>query len=318
MDKKITVFKNLHDTYQTMGLPADSISGTDEFTIHDLKNLHPELPFVSLGFRPSYFSFLFVKDADGKYTTDDLTFSSEPGTIYFTNPGHFKSFEWYRIEEVCLITFTESYLKENVHKDIFQEFPFLLAETVFPKVLQPEAFAEFEQLYKQIYKEYHSDSTYKKKIIANIFVVLLLKIKEYFWKDYNPIYEGNRSSQIVKTFRKNLEGHYQDLVGGKADKPFRVQDYADLQSLHPSYLNNVIKSKTGKPISVWISEKTITEAKSLLQHSSLSIKEIAYRLGFAESTHFSNYFKKHVQYSPVEYRKQHRAGAGADAGAGAA
>ncbi len=36
------------------------------------------------------------------------------------------------------------------------------------------------------------------KIIGNLFVVILLKIKAYFWEDYNPIYEGNRSSQIVK------------------------------------------------------------------------------------------------------------------------
>jgi AraC family transcriptional activator of pobA len=287
-----------------MGLPADSIDRGAAFTIHNLKDLHPELPFTSPGFRPNYFSFVFVKDADGKYTTDELTFNSVPGTIYFTNPGHFKSFEWYRIEEVYLITFNEDYLKENVHHDIFREFPFLLAETVVPKVLEPAVFHEFEQLYIQIYKEYHTHSTYKKKVIASLFVVILLKIKEYFWKDYNPIYEGNRSSQIVKLFRKSLESHYQDLVNGKADKIFRVQDYASLQSLHPSYLNNVIKSKTGKPVSDWIAEKTIAEAKSLLLNSSMAVKEIAYLLGFTESTHFSNYFKKHVETSPAGYRKQ--------------
>jgi AraC-like DNA-binding protein len=84
-----------------------------------------------------------------------------------------------------------------------------------------------------------------------------------------------------------------------------VQDYAEQQNLHPNYLNNVIKSKTGKPIGTWIAEKTIAEAKSLLQNSSISIKEIAYKLGFAESAHFSNYFSKHADMSPATYRKQH-------------
>lgn len=304
MEKNILSFRNFYETYNTMGLPVEAIDPAASFTIHNLKELHPELPFTSPGFRPNYFSFVFVKDADGKYTTDELNFPSVPGTIYFTNPGHFKSFEWYRIEEVYLITFTEQFLKENVHHDIFKEFPFLLAETVFPKVLKPAAFAEFEQLYQQIYKEYHAGSPYKQKIIGSLFVVLLLKIKEYFWNDYNPIYEGNRSSQIVKTFKKNLESHYRDLVKGKVDKTFRVQDYAALQNLHPSYLNNVIKSKTGKAVTAWIADKTIAEAKSLLQHSSMSVKEIAYLLGFMESTHFSNYFKKHVEASPAEYRKK--------------
>jgi AraC family transcriptional activator of pobA len=56
---------------------------------------------------------------------------------------------------------------------------------------------------------------------------------------------------------------------------FRVQDYAAAQHLHPNYLTNVVKTKTGKPISAWIADKTIAEAKSLLQNSASSIKEIA-------------------------------------------
>lgn len=135
--------------------------------------------------------------------------------------------------------------------------------------------------------------------------MLLLRIKAFFWQDYNPIYEGNRSSQIVKTFKKTLESHYRSLVAGKEDKVYRVQDYADLQHLHPNYLSTVIKTKTGKSISTWIADKTIAEAKSLLQHASSSIKEIAYLLGFTESAHFSNYFKKHTGLSPVAYRKAH-------------
>jgi AraC-like DNA-binding protein len=67
----------------------------------------------------------------------------------------------------------------------------------------------------------------------------------------------------------------------------------------------VIKTKTGKPISTWITEKTIAEAKSLLQNSSTSIKEIAFMLGFSEANHFSNYFKKYTNTSPVLFRKQH-------------
>jgi AraC family transcriptional activator of pobA len=302
MKSKIVSFKNLYETYNSMGLPVEQIKSAG-FTINNLKTLHPELPFTSVGFRPDYFSFLFVKDARGKYTTDDITFNTEPGTIYFTNPGHFKSFEWYAIEDVTLITFTESFLKENVHREIFEEFPFLLAEMVQPKVLQPEAFREFEMLYQQIDKEDQSGSMYKEKIIGNFFVVLLLKIKEYFWSDYNPIYEGNRSSQIVKTFKKNLEEHYRQLIQDKAEKVYRVQEYAGLQGLHPNYLSNVIKTKTGKSVSTWITEKTITEAKSLLQNTSMPIKEIAWQLGFTEATHFSNYFKKNTNTSPASYRK---------------
>jgi AraC-like DNA-binding protein len=298
------VFNNLVENYDHLGLPVHLIDPKNDFTIHKLVDIHHELPYKSPVYRANFFSFLFVKDGQGKYTTDEHKFNTVPGTIYFTNPGHYKSFEWTNLAEVYLVTMSESFLKENVHANIFEEFPFLLAETVPPRVLKPEVYAEFEVLYLQIYKEYFSNSPYKNKMIGNLFVVLLLKIKEYFWEDYNPIYEGNRSSQIVKSFKRTLERHYRELSSGKATKVFRSQDYAAEQNLHPNYLNNVIKAKTGKSVTTWITDKTITEAKSLLQNSSIPIKQIADQLGFAETSHFSNYFKKYTETTPVLYRKQ--------------
>ncbi|KIO79042.1 AraC family transcriptional regulator [Pedobacter lusitanus] len=301
---KTLVFNKLLDQYRYLGLPEEFIDDEADFTIHDLKDIHKDVPYQSPVYRTNFFSFVFVKDATGKYTTDEQIFETKPGTVYFTNPGHFKSFEWRTLNEVYLITLSESFLKENVHADIFDEFPFLLAETVPPRVLDAQLFSEFEQLYHQIAGIYFGDCIYKNRMIGNLFVVLLLKIKAYFWLDYNPIYEGNRSSQIVKSFKRTLEKHYRQLASGQAQVMFRVQDYADAQHLHPNYLNNVIRSKTGKAIGTWIAEKTIAEAKSMLQNSAVSIKEVAYRLGFSESANFSNYFKKHTDLSPVLYRKQ--------------
>jgi len=306
MNKKEAISETLYDLYKSMGLSLDLFDPADKFTIHNLKDiLTVPLPFTSPRFRPYYFNFVFVKNAYGRYTIDELSFNLEPGIVYFTNPGNFRIFEWHKIDEVYLITFNESFLKENVHPDVFSEFPFLLTETVRPQLLVPGVYQEFEQLYLQIYKEHLGGSPYRDRIIGSLFVVLLLKIKEYFWKDYDPIYEGNRSSQIVKTFKKNMDKHYRDLAAGSVEKIFRTHEYAGLQNLHPNYLSNVIKSKTGKSIGEWISGKTTSEAKSLLQNSSMSIKEIAYKLGFAESTHFSNYFKKNADLSPVEFRRQH-------------
>jgi len=298
------VFNSVRDLYLHTDLPIDNIDERTDFAIHDLKDIHTVFPYSSPVFRPNFFSFVFVKDAYGRYTTDDQEFETVPGTVYFTNPGHYKSYTWQKVNETYLVTFTESFLKENVHPDVFEEFPFLLAETVSPRVLDPEAFAEFENFYRQILREYLSQGKYRNKIIGNLFVVLLLRVKEYFFKDYNPIYEGDRSSGIVLAFKKLLEKHYRDLDTGLVGQAFRVQDYADAQQLHPNYLSNVIKIKTGKSIGAWITEKTIAQAKFLLHNTTISIKEIAYRLGFAESNYFSHYFKKNTDLTPALYRKQ--------------
>ncbi|QOG01588.1 AraC family transcriptional regulator [Flavobacterium sp. MDT1-60] len=304
MKENPAIFKDLTETFAAMNLPVSHmLHDGDGFSLSNLKDLFKVLPFKSIVFRPNYFTMLFVKDAHADYTTDNITFAMEPGTIFFTNPGHYRSFEWFDMNDVYLVAFTEAFLKKNIHGDVFQEFPFLVSETVNPRTLAPDEFAHFEDSCLQLFKAFESNSIYKQKIIGNYLMILLFKIKEAFWKDYNPIYEGNKSSQIVKNFKASLENHFRDLVEGKTEIQFRVTDYAEIQSLHENYLNTVIKTKTGKSVRVWISEKMITEAQSLLLHTSLSNKEISIKLGFIESAHFGNYFKKHTGLTPLAYRQ---------------
>ena len=49
-------------------------------------------------------------------------------------------------------------------------------------------------------------------------------------------------------------------------------------------------------------EAIMEESKILLNHSSWNVSEIAYSLGFTEVTHFNNFFKKHLQQSPLKFR----------------
>ena len=297
--------KSLYELYLHLGLPVDLIQPTEGFAILNLKDINFTLPYQSPSFRPDYFSFLFVKNGKGRYTIDEHSFTVQSHSIYFTNPSNYRTFSWERINEIYLITFDETFLKQYINKDIYSAFPFLLTETISPKNVSDKFYGEVELVYQNIHKEYLSQSVDKYRVIGHLLAVILYKIKSCFWQDYDPIYEGNRSSQIVKSFKQLLEKHYRDLITGKTETVFRVQDYANAQNLHPNYLSNIIKIKTGKPITNWVTDKTISEAKSLLQNSSWPIKEISYRLGFSETAHFSNYFKKYTNISPVQYRKEH-------------
>jgi len=302
-NKKVLLFDTLADQYRYNNLPTDLIHLNSEFTIFNLADLKQPMPFSLPVSRLNFFVFGFIKQARGSYTLDHHTFEFKPYTVYFTNPGHYRSFRHEEITEAYLITFSETFLKESIHGNIFDEFPFLLTETVPAMTIDKDKFEQFERLYLQIHQEYTGQSPFRKKIIVSLFFALLLKYKEYFFMDYNAIYEGNRGSEIVINFKKQLEKHYRDLAKGVATEVFRIQDYADAQNLHPNYLSNVIKTKTGKTIGAWISEKSIAESRSLLQNTNLPIKDIAYRLGFTDTAHFSKFFKKQVGTSPVEYRK---------------
>lgn len=296
---------SLFQLYQALHLSVELFDSGEGFTIFNLNEIGFELPYTSDSYRPNFFSFLFVKNGKGRYTIDEQTFEVEPHSIYFTNPSNYRTFSWTQIDDILLITFDETFLKKYIGEDVYTDFPFLLTETVRPRVVADHFFEEVAVINVEIVNEYRKNTASKYKIIGHLLAVLLFKIREHIWVDYNPIYEGNRSSQIVISFKRILEQHYRDLSLGKADLAFRVQDYANALHLHPNYLSSVIKSKTGKNITAWIAEKTLTEAKSLLQNEDMTIKEISYRLGFSETSHFSNFFKKYEKTSPILYRKSH-------------
>ena len=296
--------ENLQDFYKKMGIEQMVIVSVNGFTIHRIQDVIKDLPYHSERFRPNYYNFLFSKDGDGSYAIDDQSFPVHNRTIYFTNPGNFRTFDWTRLSDACLITFNETFLKENTQEDIFDKFPYLLTETVRPRTLTPEQFARIEKLYTLIEQEFLSPSPFQFKVIGSLLVSLLWMVKQYCYLDYNPIYEGNRSSQIVKDFKLNIEQYFKEILSGKIEHQMRVQYFADLQKLHVNYLSNVISKKTGKTMLHWINEKAIATAKILLQNTALSIKEISNQMGFLESAHFSNYFKKQTGESPVSYRKR--------------
>ncbi len=308
MEENRKEVRSLYDLYHQLNVGGNFLAGPEIFNILNLVDVGFDLPYQSEPFRPNYFSFLFVKNGTGAYSIDEQTFEVNPHSIYFTNPSNYRTFGWKEIEEVYLITFDEEFLKKYLKEDVFDNFPFLLTETLSPKKATPAFYQKVEEIYLLIHKEYNSGGSNKYQIIGNLLSVLLFYIKEYFWENYNPIYEGNRKSQIVKSFKQLLEMHYRDLGAGKIDVVYRVQDYADAQRLHSGYLSTVIKAKTGKAIQSWIADKTTSVAKSMLQHGEISIKEIAYRLGFSETAHFSNYFKKHSGISPSIYRENHKSG----------
>ena len=114
----------------------------------------------------------------------------------------------------------------------------------------------------------------------------------------------NASSRITNVFFELLERQFPIE---STDHPLQLktaQDFAENLSIHVNYLNRSVKEVTGKPTTTHISERIISEAKALLQHTDWNISEIAYALGFEYPTYFNNFFKKITGTNPKSLRTQ--------------
>ena len=105
------------------------------------------------------------------------------------------------------------------------------------------------------------------------------------------------SQRIATLFLELLERQF------PIDVHFRsASDFAKQLNVHVNPLNRAVKDITEKTTSQLIAERVLQEAKILLKHSSWNVSEIAYALGFTEVTHFNNFFKKHMELSPLKFR----------------
>lgn len=95
-----------------------------------------------------------------------------------------------------------------------------------------------------------------------------------------------------------------DLVRSSFNSTFTLAQYAEKLKTTEQKLNDQAKTHTGKTAQMVVYGLIASEAKRLLIYENLSVKEIAFQLGFKDPFYFSNFFKKHIGVSPKVYREQ--------------
>jgi AraC-like DNA-binding protein len=64
----------------------------------------------------------------------------------------------------------------------------------------------------------------------------------------------------------------------------------------------VLKEVTGKTTRQLIAERIASEARALLKHTNWNISEIAWCLGFEDTSNFVKFFKKNSELTPHQFR----------------
>lgn len=73
-----------------------------------------------------------------------------------------------------------------------------------------------------------------------------------------------------------------------------------------SWFRKMFRESTGLAPVRYFHEMKMTRAKQLLVDTTLSVKEVAFRLGFKSTEHFFSVFKKYTKLTPTEYRTSRR------------
>ena len=83
---------------------------------------------------------------------------------------------------------------------------------------------------------------------------------------------------------------------------FSLKDLCHEMQISEEYLIRIFKKYLGTTPMRYFTEKKIQTARHLLEETSMSIKEISWKLKFTDQYHFSRVFKKATGFCPSEYR----------------
>lgn len=158
-------------------------------------------------------------------------------------------------------------------------------------------------VFERMLEEIASDYIHKYDVLRNLVFELLhyaMKMEPASNFEHQPL---NASKRIASLFLELLERQFPIDESHQQMALRTASDFARQLSIHVNHLNSTLKETTQKTTTQLIGARVLQEAKILLRHSSWSVKEIAYALGFNEVTHFSNFFKKHCGLSPLQFRK---------------
>lgn len=82
-----------------------------------------------------------------------------------------------------------------------------------------------------------------------------------------------------------------------------LAECADALNVHQTYIWKILKMERGKTFSEFVEEYKLEEAKRMLLDTSLSVNEIAEKLGYTNAQNFIRFFSKGTGLTPGKFRK---------------
>ncbi|RRT91690.1 AraC family transcriptional regulator [Empedobacter falsenii] len=158
--------------------------------------------------------------------------------------------------------------------------------------LSDEAFSKLMYEFNAIKEELKSENSLVHLINARAAVIaaIVSKEAEQVFTEFK-VYQSN--PRLAK-FNMLIDEFY------KEEKS--VIFYAEKLHISANYLNILCKKNLKVSATQLIQQRIIIEAKRLLKSGDLSIKEIAFDLGFTDHAYFSNFFKAQTNITPSEFR----------------
>lgn len=231
----------------------------------------------------NYFEIIYLSKGKGTHSIDNNSFQIQPPIIFFVRKEQVHHWDIKTIPKGYVIIIK----KEFIEKSYDNELKNLLSKLSGQTSLQLTVPKTIEQVFYLLTQE-------------NNFTIIEGLLKAIFAKILETAKPLTNKTKITS----NLFQSFKDLLSKTDELKNSVAHYANLLNTTPQNLNSICRKNANQSASDILAEYIISEAKRLLHYTDNTISEMAFSLGFKDSSHFVKYFKRHIGKTPQAFRSE--------------
>jgi len=242
------------------------------------------------------YSLLWVTDGMIDLSVDEIVMQLDKNQMAFITPVKYvKILE--KHGKANIIQFNREFycIRENDHEVSCEGILYFGAQGVPKLNLDNKEVQSFERLLEVIHEEFEIIDTIQEEMLRIVLKKWLIKATRIAKVQNNIVGWSNSKTEVLRQFKILVEKNYKTH--------HKVSDYAKLLNMSPKTISNQFKILGQESPSVIIQQRIIIEAKRYMLYSNLSIKEIAFKLGFDDASSFSHYFKSRTGVSSKQFKE---------------
>ncbi len=240
--------------------------------------------------RTDFYHFIWIEEGEFSLNVDFEELHLRSGDAFLISPGQVCSFSLVYRPQAFSVLFVPEFLGEAATDT--QLLHHISRSSPLDQKIIPLQGLPIGNLLRQLIIELQREAdAYQMVVARSCLRILLAEVARRIPQNFGV------ANRIANTFFDAVEERYSRL--------YNVSDYLSLLSVQEKVLTQAVRSAIGLTPKMYLDQRRMLEAKRLLAYSKLSIKEIAFTLGFDEPTNFNKFFRKHLFITPNEFRNRY-------------
>ncbi len=252
-------------------------------------------------YQNNFFEIVYIERGAGEQCIAGMEFHYTAGNIFLLPPLNCHSFTIADPSRFIFIRFRDNFFLHGGtgvgYKGWFDSISYILAN--YNRVPGDIITSESERKYiigtiHALVAEHISSDGYSNAIVSGMMISILnLLARNIEHKFTNSITQrDNRFNALLRY----INSHLMD------SERLKISVLSAQFGISRSYFSEYFAKNAGVKLSEYILKAKLRLAETYIVHTDNSLKEIAYSLGFTDSSHLSNSFKKHYSMTIGEFR----------------